>query len=364
MINSNLCMKSVELKGRKSNVIIGDKSPIVVNCNVGVNDIHNLSYEKDKIDMLFSNIETSPDTIMDLSIFDKQGQLIQYILQNYDVPIGVVPIYSIKHSQLNKSTLLEQIEKYAEMGIAFMTMHFTADTDIFDIAIKERKIPVTSRGGSITLKAAFEHNNRNIFRECLDDIVFLSKKYNFAISLGTTFRPAGITDACDNAHLIETLRQIELSDYLQKQGVSVMVENVGHISLDNIVKHSVLLKKCNAPIMPLGPVVIDSAIGYDHIAAAIGASFMAYNNIAHIINAISPNEHQTSFFSKDDTKNAIIAAKIAAKAVNVIKFTRFKNDEIDIYNIRAKKLSCIITNEYNCERCDCLCPLKMKIYEK
>lgn len=39
-------MKSVELKGRKSNIIIGEKSPIVVNCNVGVNDIHKLSYER------------------------------------------------------------------------------------------------------------------------------------------------------------------------------------------------------------------------------------------------------------------------------------------------------------------------------
>lgn len=357
-------MKPVELKGRKRNIIIGDQSPIVVNCNVGVNNIHKLSYEKAKIDMLFSDKETLPDTMMDLSILDKQGQLTQYILQNYDVPLGVVPIYTIEHSQLNKSVLLEQIEKYAEMGIAFMTMHFTADTDIFDIAVKERKIPVTSRGGSITLKAAYEHNKRNLFRECLDEIILLAKKYNFVISLGTTFRPAGIIDACDNVHIVETRRQIDLSSYLQKQGVSVIIENVGHISLDNIVKHSVLLKMCNAPIMPLGPSVIDSAIGYDHIVATIGASFMAYNGIAHIINAISPNEHQTSFFSKDDAKNAIIAAKIAAKAVNVTKFSRFKDEENSIYNTRAKKHSCIITNEYTCERCNNLCPLKMKIYEK
>ena len=201
-------------------------------------------------------------------------------------------------------------------------------------------------------------------RECLDEIILLAKKYNFVISLGTTFRPAGIIDACDNAHIMETQRQIDLSCYLQKQGISVIIENVGHISIDNIVKHSVLLKKCNAPIMPLGPSVIDSAIGYDHIAASIGASFMAYNNIAHIINAISPNEHQTSFFSKEDAKNAIIAARIVAKAVNVTRFQQFKDEENSIYRIRAKKHSCVITNEYTCERCDNLCPLKMKIYAK
>ncbi len=357
-------MNSVRLKGKKHSIIIGDTSPIIVNCNVGVNDVHNLSYEKDKIDMLFSSQNTIPDTMMDLSIFDRQGILSKHILHNYDVPLGVVPVYSLGYSNLDKFALLEQIEKYAEMGIAFMTMHFTADVDIYEVAIKERKISTTSRGGSIVLKNAYEHDKKNILRECLDEIICLAKKYDFVISLGATFRPAGIIDACDRAHMMETLRQIELSGYLQKQGISVIVENVGHISLDNIEKHSVLLKKCNAPIMPLGPSVIDSAIGHDHIAASIGASFMAYFNIAHIINAISPNEHQTSFFSKDDTKKAVVAAKIAARAVNVTKFIQFKNEEECIYNIRAEKHSCIIGNKYACERCNKLCPLKMNIYDK
>ena len=357
-------MNSVELKGKNHNIIIGDASPIIVNCNVGVNDVHNLSYEKDKIDMLFSSQNTLPDTMMDLSIFDKQGILSQYILQNYDVPIGVVPVYAFEQFNLNKSTLLAQIEKYAEMGIAFMTMHITADTDIYEVAVKERKIPTTSRGGSITLKNAYKYNKKNIFRECLDEIVGLAKKYDFVISLGTTFRPAGIIDACYRTHIMETLRQIELSRYLQKQGVSVIVENVGHISLDKIEKHSLLLKRCNAPIMPLGPSVIDSAIGYDHIAASIGASFMAYYNTAHVINAISPTEHQTSFFSKEDAKKAVIAAKIAARTVNVTRFSQFKDEENCIYNIRAEKHSCIIADEHTCERCYKLCPLKMNMYEK
>ena len=140
--------------------------------------MHNISYEKEKIDILFSSNDTSPDTMMDLSIFDAKGQLVHYIIQNYGVPVGVVPIYAFKKFELNKMNLLEQIEKYAEMGVAFMTMHFTADKDIYEIAVKERKIPTTSRGGAITLKDAYNRNKQNIFRECLGEIVYLAKKYN------------------------------------------------------------------------------------------------------------------------------------------------------------------------------------------
>lgn len=357
-------MNPIRLKGNTHNLMVGEGYPIIVNCNIGANDLHNFSYEKNKIDTLFKNPLTSPDTMMDLSILDKEGHLARHIIQKHGVPVGVVPIYAFNESELNKSSLLKQIKNYAEMGIAFMSMHFTADTDIYEIAVRERKIPTTSRGGSISLKNAYKSGKLNIFRKCINDIIELANKYNFVISLGTTFRPASIIDACDNAHLTETIRQIELSHYLQEQGVSVIVENVGHISIDKIEKHSSLLQQCNAPIMPLGPSVLDSAIGYDHIAASIGASFMAYNNVAHIINAISPTEHQRSFFSKEDAKTAIIAAKIAAKSVNVAKFKISIEEEEKIYNIRAEKHSCITTKKTICERCNKFCPLNLNIHEK
>ena len=279
--------------------------------------------------------------------------------------MGVVPVYAFTKDELNESSLLDQIERYAEMGVAFMTMHITADTDIYDIAIKERKIPVTSRGGSIVLREAYRRNGANIFRACLSRIITLAKKYKFAISLGATFRPAGIVDACDKVHIMETLRQIELSNYLQREGVQVIVENVGHIDIDRIRKHAPLLRRCNAPIMPLGPSVIDTAIGYDHISASIGASFMAYHNVAHIINAISPSEHLTSFFSVEDAQAAVVSAKIAARSVNVIRCKNIMDDEIIAYKVRANNCSCIIAHEGDtCKRCSKLCPLREKIYDK
>ena len=116
--------------------------------------------------------------------------------------------------------------------------------------------------------------------------------------------------------------------------------------------------------MPLGPIPIDSALGADHIAAAIGAAFMGYYGCAHIINAISPSEHLTSTFTIEDMKQAVLAAKIAAKTINVTNFPEYENIENSIYTKRAAEKSCIINNKESCTRCAFLCPLKIQNNEK
>lgn len=180
-------MRSIELKGRIQNLYVGDSSPILVNCNVGGNNPYALDSKKGKIDILFNRSETIPDTMMDLSVFDKQGVLPDAKALNYGIPVGTVPIYAFTEDELSEFSLIDQIENYAEIGVAFMTMHITADTDIYDIAIKERKISVTSRGGAIVLKDAYRRHGENIFRVCLSRIIALSRKCNFAVKSWCNF---------------------------------------------------------------------------------------------------------------------------------------------------------------------------------
>lgn len=355
-------MKEFKLKCNGSGTTIGYNNPIIVNCNIGINHDSEYAKEIDKIDSLFQCKDTTPDIMMDLSICKRNEPIAKYIIDTYKIPVGVVPIYTLSPlNEISKNRLLDHIEMYAEAGISFMTMHFTADKDIFQLAKQQRLIPSTSRGGMATLaEMRKSKKTNNIFMDNIDEIIALSLKYDFAISLGTTFRPAGVKDACDKAHLAETQKQHQICDYMQKRGVKVIVENLGHINLKDIAKHSCLLKSMNAPIMPLGPTPIDSAIGNDHIAAAIGAAFMGYLECAHIINAISPSEHLKSKFTLEDLQQAVIAAKIAANTVNSYRFMEEQKINNEIYNNRAKNKSCLTTNP-NCHRCDILCPLKMKI---
>lgn len=358
-------MKTIKLKNRNGDIIIGDNNPIIVNCNVGINEERNYVEEIKKIDSLFEKANTTPDTMMDLSICEKNPSIAKYIIDKYKIPVGLVPIYTIfsKQNGVSKEQLIECIVKNAEDGVSFMTMHFTADKDILHIAKKDREIPTTSRGGAVTL-ADMRINKRpnNIFIENIDEIISLSIKYNFVISIGATFRPAGIRDACDEAHITETNRQKEVCDYIQKRGANVLVENVGHIDVNKIAAHSKLLREMNAPIMPLGPIPIDSAMGDDHIAAAIGAAFMGYFKCAHIINAITPSEHLTSTFTATDLQCAVSAAKIAADSINICNHSYSQIQNTDVYQKRALNKSCLSSiGENKCSRCDLLCPLKIEL---
>lgn len=166
-------------------------------------------------------------------------------------------------------------------------------------------------------------------------------------------------DACDDIHIRETKRQIELANQLTSSGCKVMIENIGHIRLDILEQHCKLLKEAKVPIMPLGPLPLDSSIGNDHITSAIGASFMGYHGALHIINAVTPSEHLKDKFTLQDSINGIAAAKIAAKSINCIRFKEIYESENDFYQERARTHRCMI-GQSECKRCGDVCPLIIK----
>ena len=353
-------MKSFLLKTKSAFLGIGEKYPIRTNCNIGINEISCYEYEIDKINTIFQSKETTPDLMMDLSTISMKNPLYKYLIDNFEIAVGTVPVYQIfdERKGILKKKFLDYLELLAESGMSFFTLHFTADIDIYELAKKTRGIPITSRGGSIVLSDTLINKEReNIIAGCIDEIVDIALKHDVAISLGTTFRPAGIKDSCDIVHITETKRQLEYCKYLQSKGVKVIVENIGHIDLDNLKKHSELLHKFGAPIMPLGPLATDNAIGYDHIASAIGSSFSSYLGNSHIINCITPTEHTSSNFSIEDIIVGIRTAKIVAHSINLLKFEEYKQIDYNIYDERVRSKSCLL-NEKDCSRCSIYCPLK------
>jgi phosphomethylpyrimidine synthase len=73
----------------------------------------------------------------------------------------------------------------------------------------------------------------------------------------------------------------------------------------------------DAPFYTLGPVVIDVAPGYDHIASAIGAAVIGWHGAAMLC-YVTPKEH-LGLPNKEDVKQGVIAYKIAAHAADVAK---------------------------------------------
>ena len=342
---------------------IGNETPVRINCNVGCNSI--LDYESEKYKLLQLKEEgVLPDLMMDLSLVELDSPLYHIIRDELCLPFGTVLSYwgFNKETGLQWPNIRNKFVQLCEEGVSFVTIHFTADIDLLEIAKDTRLIPMTSRGGGITLYD-FQKNQRqtNIFREHIEELATLAKEYKVVISLGTTFRPGTIADACDKVHYEETKRQLEVCKFLQRKGVQVMIENVGHISLNKLKKYSNQLSQFNAPIMPLGPLPTDAAIDQDHIANAIGAAYSASLGIAQIINCVTRYEHSLSEITFEATIEAIRAARVAAHVADLSKGIKGAWD-IDnrISTVRAKSHTCFADGA-SCVRCSGVCPLKLEI---
>lgn len=349
---------SVYLKSPKGGLDIGMDRPVRVNCNVGANTLEQMYYERERLKAIKESNQL-PDTFMDLSIGRYDEPLYKDIISCFGCPVGVVPEYTFPaSSRITSDYALDTLKRLADEGLSFLTLHLTANQELLENAKRTRKIPVTSRGGSIVLMQAIENNNENIWVSILPQIIDLAKAYGLVISLGSTFRPAGIEEACDYVHLRETEEQLKYCKRLQKEGVQVMVENVGHIALNRLEEHCKRLRQFDAPIMPLGPLPTDCAENEDHIAAAIGASMMGYRNCAHIINCITRSEHTKPFFSIEETLEAIKTAKLVAHIIDVTRGINIEEDA-KMFEKRASLENCLGNTNGDCSRCAHYCPLKL-----
>ena len=219
---------------------------------------------------------------------------------------------------------------------------------------------ISSRGAGICLyDLQINKRKKNLFLEHIDEIIDIALQYDITISLGTTFRPGNIFDACDEVHIAETKHQLAVSRYLKSKGVKIIVENVGHISIDKLERHAKLLREFDSPIMPLGPIPTDTSIGQDHISSAIGASFMAYWGVAKILNCVTRNEHLISTIDKNVMIEAIKTMKVVKQAILLSRHNIgaiFSEQLVD----KQKKVrhSCMISDGY-CDRCMSVCPLRI-----
>ena len=231
----------------KNGLTIGGDSPIRINCNIGCNEKEDFESELSKLEFIKACNEL-PDMMMDLSLVELEYPLYKFIKDNLGIPYGIVLSYCkfTKSKGYQWENIRNAFLQLCNDGVSFVTIHFTADLDLFYKACRIRKIPVTSRGGGMVLyDSRINNRTQNIFREHIDEIAEIALKYDVVISLGTTFRPGTILDACDSIHIEETLRQLNICKLLQSKGVKIMVENIGHITLDKISTHSKLLSKFN-----------------------------------------------------------------------------------------------------------------------
>ncbi|HLF58721.1 MAG TPA: phosphomethylpyrimidine synthase ThiC [Alphaproteobacteria bacterium] len=303
-------------------MIIGRNFLTKINANIGNSAVASSVHEE--VDKMVWAIRWGADTVMDLSTGRDIHSTREWIIRNSPVPIGTVPIYQALEKvdgvaedltwQIFRDTLIEQ----AEQGVDYFTIH--AGVRLPYIPLTARRVTgIVSRGGSILAKWCLAHHQENFLYTNFEEICEIMRAYDVAFSLGDGLRPGSIADANDEAQFAELETLGELTKIAWKHDVQVMIEGPGHVPMHKI-KENVerQLAVCHeAPFYTLGPLVTDTAPGYDHITSAIGAAMIGWFGTAMLC-YVTPKEH-LGLPDRDDVKDGVIAYKIAAHAADLAK---------------------------------------------
>lgn len=301
---------------------IGRNFKVKINANIGNSAV--TSSIEEEVEKLVWAIRWGADNVMDLSTGKNIHTTRDWIIRNSPVPIGTVPIYQALEKvggiaedltwEIFRDTLIEQ----AEQGVDYFTIHAGVRLAYIHLTA-QRRTGIVSRGGSIMAKWCMAHHRESFLYEHFEDICDIMKQYDVSFSLGDGLRPGCASDANDEAQFAELKTLGELTQTAWKHDVQTMIEGPGHVPMHMIQANMTeQLKHCHeAPFYTLGPLTIDIAPGYDHIASAIGAAMIGWFGTAMLC-YVTPKEH-LGLPDRDDVKQGIIAYKIAAHAADVAK---------------------------------------------
>ena len=303
---------------------IGKGLEVKVNANIGASPQNlNLRTELNKLKVA---IEAKADAVMDLTIARDSSEIDEIrggIIERCPLPLGTVPIYQAAIEaggieELSIEDYLRVYERQAKEGVDFTTVH-AGVTQAGLRLVKKRLMPVVSRGGSFLLHWMKKSNKENFLYQHFDEVLNIAREYDVTISLGDGLRPGCIADSTDEAQIYELRVLGELAQRARERGIQVMIEGPGHIPLSEIEKNVQLEKEicASAPFYVLGPLPIDTAVGYDHIACAIGGALAGYYGVDFLC-YVTPKEH-IGLPDIDDVRQGVVITKIAASIADLAR---------------------------------------------
>lgn len=309
-------------------VAVGAGVRVKVNANIGTSrDIIDVEAEIEKAKVA---VKYGADTIMDLSTGGDLDEIRKTIMHAVDVPVGTVPIYQAAEEMLARGKAIIEmteedmwraVEKHFKDGVDYITIHVGVTKEVVEkMKRAKRTVGMVSRGGTFLAAWILHWGEENPFYRDYDYLLELAREYDVVLSLGDGLRPGGLPDAGDELQIAELYTLGRLVMRAREAGVQTMVEGPGHVPIDQIAAQVKLAKVATdkAPFYVLGPIVTDIFPGYDHIASAIGGAIAALNG-ADFLCYVTPAEH-LGLPDVEHVREGVIAAKMAAHAVNLTRF--------------------------------------------
>ena len=353
---------------------IGKGLTTKVNVNLGTSS--NMIKPDEEVEKALVAEKYGADTITDLSMGGNITEIRNTIFKNSTLPITTVPLYqTVAETGLRNMTvedILDTIRQQAEEGVSSFVLHCIDRKTLDALEDKRRVLGVVSKGGSITAAYMMINKCENPFIENFDEIMGILKKHDIVLSLGNTMRSGCIHDIRDGAQLGEIRKNVELAKRANEKGVQTIIEGIGgHVRADRIAEYVKFHKlQAEFPLFVAGPLPTDIAVGYDHIAGAVGAS-MASGAGADYLCYITPSEH-LGLPAPEQVREGLIAFKIAAHIGDSVKYGTDERDlnlarkraELDwegqmCYALDSERARELAPKEGPCTMCGDFCAIKI-----
>lgn len=303
-------------------VAIGKGATTKINVNLGTSSAviePDSELEKVKIAQKYGAA-----TITDLSMGGDIRAIRKMVFENTELPVTTVPIYQAivecGMENISPEDIISYLKRHVEEGVSSVLIHCAGREMLETLKGTGRVMGMVSKGGSFTSSFMLLNDCENPFTEHFDEILQILRKNDVVLSLGNTMRSGCVHDLKDGAQLMEIKTNAALAKRANEMGVQVIINGMGgHIRASEIPESVKLYKKkADFPLFVAGPLPTDIAMGYDHIAGAVGAS-MASGAGADYLCYITPAEH-LCLPSPRQVKEGLIAFRIAAHIGDSMKY--------------------------------------------
>ena len=236
------------------------------------------------------------------------------------LPLAAVPLYQNAerarraHGNPLAFSATETITVFAEQiiqGITAPAFH-TMTKGLRDRVRKSRRVmPLVSRGGALLASWIDQTGEENPYIERFQDVLGLCVEHDVPLTLVCACRSGCVEDGFDSLQEAELEVLAGLIREAHKRCVGVIVDGLGHMTMDQIPKAVEHYKRfCNGvPLGVMGPATTDRGLGHEHVVNAIGTA-VAVQFGANYCNACARTEH-VGLPEVSDIPDAIGAAVIA-----------------------------------------------------
>ena len=255
------------------------------------------------------------DCVSDLSYIKKENEYI--ICENAKVSNGIYPLFQVQKNNIDDSCLKDEIfsliEQQCNSGVDFVCLPCSINKNLLEEFFLENRLSdIVSPSVKKVVDFILNTEQENPFYEYFDELLEILFKYDVTLFLEYSFKSGSVIDNFDNIQLQELAIISKLIKKAHKKGVQVVLEGIGHTSMDKIPN---LIKTINQvlsgiPLYISSCFVCDAVINHDDMVNFVGASCCANLGIA-MINSTARFNYEFQY-SISQIKKAIVNAQIVA----------------------------------------------------